>query len=59
MDDLLYIQRLLDRFEAAETTEEEERLREHLTTKMIIAGTVSVSISSVVLASAVVPILFG
>ena len=26
MDDLLYIQRLLDRFEAAETTEEEERL---------------------------------
>ena len=26
MDDLLYIQRLLDRFEAVETTEEEERL---------------------------------
>lgn len=26
MDDLLYIQRLLDRFEAAETSEEEERL---------------------------------
>ena len=39
--------------------EEEQRLYDHLTTKMIIAGTVSVSISSVVLASTVAPVLFG
>lgn len=39
--------------------EEEERVVQHLLPKMIVAGTVSVSIASVLLAGAVAPILFG
>lgn len=39
--------------------EEEERVVQHLLPKMIVAGTVSVSIASVLLAGFVIPILFG
>lgn len=39
--------------------EEEQRVVDHLLPKMIIAGTVSVSIASVLLAGAVVPMVFG
>ena len=39
--------------------EEEQRVVQHLLPKMIVAGTVSVSIASVLLAGFVIPILFG
>lgn len=41
------------------TEEEEKRVVQHLLPKMIVAGTVSVSIASVLLAGAVAPVLFG
>lgn len=40
------------------TKEEEQRVVQHLLPKMIVAGTASVSIASVVLAGAVIPVLF-
>lgn len=39
--------------------EEEERVLQHLLPKMIVAGTISVSIASVLLAGAVAPVVFG
>ncbi len=39
--------------------EEEQRVVKHLLPKMIVAGTVSVSIASVLLAGAIIPIVFG
>lgn len=41
------------------TEEEEQRVVKHLLPKMIVAGTVSVSIASVLLAGAIIPIIFG
>lgn len=39
--------------------EEEQRVVTHLLPKMIVAGTVSVSIASVLLAGAIIPVVFG
>ena len=41
------------------TEEEEQRVVKHLLPKMIVAGTVSVSIASVLLAGAIIPMVFG
>ncbi len=41
------------------TDEEEQRVVDYLLPKMIVAGTVSVSIASVLLASTIIPVVFG